>query len=82
MEVFVRNEDIKYAVVDKSDFEPYSFLLESYDKIEVKSIEQHDAEVKKQVVEELREWLVEDRYNFNMITIRDLKQKLAELERK
>ena len=53
MEVFIRDEDKKYAVVDKSQFEPYSFLLESYDKIKVKSLDQHDAEVR---ADERKKW--------------------------
>ena len=88
MEVFIRDEYIKYAVVDKSEFEPYSFLLESYDKIEVKSIEQHDAKIKAKWCDEIMEFINKNEYcvgdynieNHYAIATDILKQKLNEMK--
>ena len=56
MEVFIRDEetkwDISYSLADSNN----SLDCKDHKPIIVKSLDQHDAEVRKQVIAELEEW--------------------------
>ena len=94
MEVFIRDEDkkwdISYSLADKNN----SLDCKDHKAIIVKSLDQHDAEVRNKVIDELLEWADSKMMDWinspkyrephfrgtRIIHYYDLKQKLAELE--
>lgn len=82
MEVFIRDEDKDFIDACLIETNCYLYIQDELqgETLKLKSIEQHDKEVKKQVIEELRNWndkCIDCGY---LIDCNDLEQKLNELE--
>lgn len=80
MEVYISDKDKKWDISYSLSDSNNSLDCKDHKPIIVKSLEQHDKEVKKQVIEELRNWndkCIDCGY---LIDCNDLEQKLNELE--
>lgn len=90
MEVFVSEKDKDFIDACLSETNCYLYIQDELqgEILKLKSLDQHDAEVRKQVIAELEEWADENTISniisfdteTNTIFYEDLKQKLKEMK--